>query len=132
MADQVATTLRKALGKLTSQKAHLDRQIKAIETALGVLGGAQQRDGARGPRRMSAAARRRQAHEGVLGEAPRGRSGEGRGEGVEIANDLIGQRRATPGHTRAVARHAGEVPQGLLVAGDRAALVAGPRDLLTG
>jgi hypothetical protein len=58
MADQVATTLRKALGKLTSQKAHLDRQIKAIETALGVLGGAQQRDGARGPRRMSAAARR--------------------------------------------------------------------------
>jgi hypothetical protein len=58
MANEVATTLRKALGKLTSQKAQLDRQITAIETALGVLGGSQQRNGTRGGRRMSPAARR--------------------------------------------------------------------------
>ena len=58
MADQVATTLRKALGQLTSQKAHLDRQISAIETVLGVLGGAPQRNGARAGKAMSPAARR--------------------------------------------------------------------------
>jgi hypothetical protein len=58
MANDITTTLRKALGKLTSQKARLDRQIAAIETALGVLGGSQRANGARGGRRMSAAARR--------------------------------------------------------------------------
>jgi truncated hemoglobin YjbI len=58
MADDVANTLRKALGKLNSQKAHLDRQISALETALGVLGGPQQTNGSRGGRRMSAAARK--------------------------------------------------------------------------
>jgi hypothetical protein len=58
MADEIAITLRKALGKLTSQKAHLDRQISAVQTALGALGGAQRANGARGGKGMSAAARR--------------------------------------------------------------------------
>jgi hypothetical protein len=57
MADEVSTTLRKALGKLTSQRAHLDRQISALEAALGVLG-RQQTNGPRSRRSMSAAARR--------------------------------------------------------------------------
>ena len=60
MANDITVTLRKALGDLTSQKQRLDRQISAIETALGALGGrSQQADGARGGRRrMSPAARR--------------------------------------------------------------------------
>ena len=59
MANDITATLRKALGKLTSQKQRLDRQISAIETALGALGGrSQQADGARRGRRMSPAARR--------------------------------------------------------------------------
>lgn len=58
MANDITATLRQALGKLTSQKAQLDRQIAALETALGVLGRPPQGNGARGGRRMSAAARR--------------------------------------------------------------------------
>jgi hypothetical protein len=58
MADDITATLRKALGKLTSEKARLDRQISAIQTALGALGRSPQRDGARGNRRMSTAARK--------------------------------------------------------------------------
>ena len=58
MANDITITLRKALGKLTSQKTRLDRQIAAIETALGAMRRPQQRTGARGGRRMSAAARR--------------------------------------------------------------------------
>ena len=58
MADQIAITLRKALGKLAAQKARLDRQISAIEAALGALGGSLRANGARGRKGMSAAARR--------------------------------------------------------------------------
>jgi hypothetical protein len=58
MADQISITLRKALGKLTAQKAHLDRQISAIEAALGALGGSPRANGARSGKGMSAAARR--------------------------------------------------------------------------
>ena len=59
MANDITATLRKALGNLTSEKARLDRQISAIETALGALGGRPpQANSARGSRRMSAAARR--------------------------------------------------------------------------
>jgi hypothetical protein len=59
MANDITTTLRKALGKLTSETARLDRQISAIQTALGTLGGrSPQGNGARGGRRMSPAARR--------------------------------------------------------------------------
>jgi hypothetical protein len=58
MADEVSTTLRKALGKLNSQRAHLDRQIAALESALGVLGRQPQTNGPRARRGMSAAARR--------------------------------------------------------------------------
>ena len=58
MANEVSTTLRKALGKLNSQKAQLDRQISAIEAALGVLGGRARANGPRRRRSMSAAARR--------------------------------------------------------------------------
>ena len=58
MANDITTTLRKALGKLTSQKARLDRQISAIDTALGVLGGAQRRRSARSGKGMSVAARK--------------------------------------------------------------------------
>jgi len=59
MANDITATLRKALGQLSSQKEKLDRQIAAIEAALGALGRSPQ--GAaprRGGRRMSAAARR--------------------------------------------------------------------------
>jgi hypothetical protein len=59
MANDITVTLRKALGKLTSQKERLDRQISAIQTALGEMGGRSQgATGARGGRRMSPAARR--------------------------------------------------------------------------
>ena len=58
MANDVKTTLRKALGKLTSEKARLDQQISAIRTALGALGRPQKANRARGGRRMSPAARR--------------------------------------------------------------------------
>ena len=59
MANDITATLRKALGKLTSQKQRLDRQISAIETALGALGGrSRQANGPGGGRRMSPAARR--------------------------------------------------------------------------
>lgn len=59
MANDITATLRKALGKLTADKARLDRQITAIQTALGALGGrTPAANGARGGRRMSAAARR--------------------------------------------------------------------------
>ena len=59
MADQISSTLRKALGNLTAQKTNLDRQISAIEAALGALGGAPPRaEKARSRKRMSPAARR--------------------------------------------------------------------------
>ena len=59
MADQISSTLRKALGKLAAQKAHLDRQISAIEAALGALGGGLPRaNGGRSRKGMSPAARR--------------------------------------------------------------------------
>jgi hypothetical protein len=58
MADEIATTLRKALGKLNSQKAHLDRQISALEAALGVLGRPPHTNGPQARKGMSAAARR--------------------------------------------------------------------------
>jgi len=58
MADEVASTLRKALGKLNSQRAHLDRQISALEAAIGLLGRQPQTNGPRGRRGMSAAQRR--------------------------------------------------------------------------
>jgi hypothetical protein len=58
MADDITATLRKALGKLSSQRQRLDQQISAIEGALGALGRPPQGGGARGGRRMSAAARR--------------------------------------------------------------------------
>jgi hypothetical protein len=57
MADAVRTTLRRALTKLNSDKTRIDRQIAALETALGALAGRAQQAG-RGRRRMSAAARR--------------------------------------------------------------------------
>jgi hypothetical protein len=60
MANDITATLRKALGKLSSQKQRLDQQISAIETALGALGRPSSGGGARGGgrRRMSPAARR--------------------------------------------------------------------------
>jgi hypothetical protein len=59
MANDITTTLRQALGKLSSQRQQLDRQISAIEGALGALGGGSQGGGARrGRRTMSPAARR--------------------------------------------------------------------------
>lgn len=58
MANDITATLRKALGRLTSQKERLDRQISAIETALGALGRSPQAAGARRGKRMSPAARR--------------------------------------------------------------------------
>ena len=59
MANDITATLRKALGKLSSQKQRLDHQISAIEGALGALGRSSQGGGARGRRRrMSPAARR--------------------------------------------------------------------------
>jgi hypothetical protein len=59
MANDITVTLRRALGKLSSDKQRLDRQISAIETALGALGRSSQAGGARGGRRtMSPAARR--------------------------------------------------------------------------
>ncbi len=58
MANDITVTLRRALTKLSSQKQRLDRQISALETALGALGGAPQAGAPRGRRRMSPAARR--------------------------------------------------------------------------
>jgi len=59
MANDITTTLRQALGKLSSQRQQLDRQISAIEGALGALGRGSQGGGARrGRRTMSPAARR--------------------------------------------------------------------------
>jgi hypothetical protein len=58
MANDITVTLRRALTKLSSQKQRLDRQISAIETALGALGRAPQAAAPRGRRRMSPAARR--------------------------------------------------------------------------
>ena len=58
MANDITVTLRRALTKLSSQKQRLDRQISAIETALGALGRAPQASAPRGRRRMSPAARR--------------------------------------------------------------------------
>ena len=59
MANDITATLRKALGRLSSQKQRLDQQISAIEGALGALGRSGQGGGARaGRRRMSPAARR--------------------------------------------------------------------------
>ena len=59
MANDITATLRKALGRLSSQKQRLDEQISAIEGALGALGRSRQGGGARaGRRRMSPAARR--------------------------------------------------------------------------
>ena len=58
MANDITVTLRRALGKLSSQKQRLDRQISAIETALGALRRSPQAGGPRGRRRMSPAARR--------------------------------------------------------------------------
>ena len=59
MANDITATLRKALGKLSSQKQRLDQQISAIEGALGALRRPSQGGGARGRRRtMSPAARR--------------------------------------------------------------------------
>lgn len=58
MADMVVATLRNALAKLTAQKAHVDRQIGAIGTALDALGVRGRRGGTRKRRPMSAAARK--------------------------------------------------------------------------
>ena len=58
MANDITATLRRALGQLTTQKQRLDRQISAIEAALGALGRSPQAARGRGGRRMSAAARR--------------------------------------------------------------------------
>jgi hypothetical protein len=58
MDDQISITLRKALGKLAAQKAHLDGQISAIEAALSALGGSPRASGARSRKGMSPAARR--------------------------------------------------------------------------
>lgn len=60
MADQISTTLRKALGKLTAQQTQVNRQISAIEAALAALGGARSAgaDGGRRRRGMTPAARK--------------------------------------------------------------------------
>ena len=58
MANDITVTLRRALTQLSSQKQRLDRQISALETALGALGRAPQAGAPRGRRRMSPAARR--------------------------------------------------------------------------
>ena len=59
MADNVSTTLRKALTRLNSEKAQVGRQIGAMETALAALAGRGRATGGRRVRRrMSVAARR--------------------------------------------------------------------------
>ena len=58
MADMVTTTLRKTLVNLTTQKAHVDRQIGAIETALDALRIRGRRTGTGKRKPMSAAARK--------------------------------------------------------------------------
>lgn len=59
MPDDVRSTLQRALTQLNSEKGRLDRQIAALETALGALGGrAQQTSVRRSSHKMSAAARR--------------------------------------------------------------------------
>ena len=60
MDDQISITLRKALGKLAAQKAHLDGQISAIEAALSALV-AITAVAEPGPRSAPAAARRARA-----------------------------------------------------------------------
>jgi hypothetical protein len=56
MADDVRLTLRKALAKLTSEKMLVDRQIFALETALG--GRSRVKSTRRKRRRISLAARK--------------------------------------------------------------------------
>ena len=59
MADSVRTTLQRVLTKLSSDKIRIDRQIAALEAALGAVTGRVRQTGGRGTRRrMSAAARR--------------------------------------------------------------------------
>jgi hypothetical protein len=59
MAEDVRSIIRKTLAKLNSEKARIDRQIAALQTALSGLGGRIQMKGARSRgRRMSAAARK--------------------------------------------------------------------------
>lgn len=59
MADNVSSIVRKALANLNSEKARLDRQIAALEGALGGLDGRARRGAApRRRRKMSAAARK--------------------------------------------------------------------------
>ena len=59
MANDITATLRRELGKLTSQRRRLDQQVSALETALGALGRSPQAARRRGGRRtMSPAARR--------------------------------------------------------------------------
>jgi hypothetical protein len=59
MADDVRRTLHQALAKLNSDKTRIDRQVSAIETALGVFDGRRPASGPpRRRHRMSAAARK--------------------------------------------------------------------------
>lgn len=59
MVDDVRRTIRKELAKLNSERARIDRQISALETALGVLDGGRPEKAARtGRRKMSAATRK--------------------------------------------------------------------------
>jgi hypothetical protein len=57
MADDVRTTLRRALTRLNSEKVRIDRQISTLETVLSALSG-RVRQTRRVRRRMSVAARR--------------------------------------------------------------------------
>ena len=61
MPIDISKTLRKSLADLRSERTRLDRQIAAIETALGALGGRGRGRGPGMPRRrrpMNAAARK--------------------------------------------------------------------------
>jgi len=60
MANTVSGVIEKALTKLRSEKSRIDRQISALETALGAIRSRGSQDGAapRPRRRMSAEARR--------------------------------------------------------------------------
>jgi hypothetical protein len=59
MADDVRTTLQRALTKLKSERVALDRQIKALETAIGAFAGQFRAMGpGRRRRKMNAAARK--------------------------------------------------------------------------
>ena len=58
MADEVSSVLRRALAASRAEATRIDRQISALQTALGALDGRSvQRSGSRRRRRMSAAAR---------------------------------------------------------------------------